>query len=153
MGSMFLQECVWFFFFFLRTAVCESFWIICVIWNQCVLHKCWIAVYLLFNMLFKLSPLASPPKNLYFFCHLNLPNLSSNLPLCQHSEISEREQRFQTMKDILRRFPKENYEVFKYVISHLNKWVEKKKRLLTTALNAPRVTKSSDFTVTSPALE
>lgn len=27
------------------------------------------------------------------------------------------------MKDILRRFPKENYEVFKYVISHLNKWV------------------------------
>lgn len=27
------------------------------------------------------------------------------------------------MKDVLRRFPKENYEVFKYVISHLNKWV------------------------------
>lgn len=27
------------------------------------------------------------------------------------------------MKDILRRFPKDNYEVFKYVISHLNKWV------------------------------
>lgn len=27
------------------------------------------------------------------------------------------------MKDVLRRFPKENFEVFKYVISHLNKWV------------------------------
>lgn len=37
------------------------------------------------------------------------------------SEINDREQRFQTMKDILRCFPKDNYEVFKYVISHLNK--------------------------------
>lgn len=43
--------------------------------------------------------------------------------LCHYSEINDREQRFQTMKDILRRFPRENYEVFKYVISHLNKWV------------------------------
>lgn len=39
------------------------------------------------------------------------------------TEINDREQRFLTMKDVLRRFPRENYDVFKYVISHLNKCV------------------------------
>lgn len=70
-----------------------------------------------------------------------------------HSEINDREQRFQTMKDILRRFPKDNYEVFKYVISHLNKWVietpcdiyaDPRTVIQRSATN---VTKKSDITV------
>ena len=35
----------------------------------------------------------------------------------------DREQRLYTMKDVLRRFPRENYEVFKYVSTHLHKSV------------------------------
>ncbi|KAG7238749.1 hypothetical protein INR49_031265, partial [Caranx melampygus] len=62
------------------------------------------------------------------------PNLSC-LSLCHPSEINDREQRFQTMKDILRRFPKENYEVFKYVISHLNKVSQNNKVNLMTSEN------------------
>lgn len=37
------------------------------------------------------------------------------------AEINDREQRLYTMKDVLRRFPRENYDVFKYVVSHLHK--------------------------------
>jgi len=37
------------------------------------------------------------------------------------AEIHDREQRLYTMKDVLRRFPRENYDVFKYVVSHLHK--------------------------------
>lgn len=36
-------------------------------------------------------------------------------------EINDREQRLYTMKDVLRKFPKENYDLFRYVVSHLNK--------------------------------
>uniref|UniRef100_A0A8C3AG58 Rho GTPase-activating protein 35 n=1 Tax=Cyclopterus lumpus TaxID=8103 RepID=A0A8C3AG58_CYCLU len=36
-------------------------------------------------------------------------------------KINDREQRLYTMKDVLRRFPRENYEVFKFVVSHLHK--------------------------------
>lgn len=77
------------------------------------------------SLLTTLTPLTSSPQippNL-FFQPLSSPPLTYrvSLSLCHHSEINDREQRFQTMKDILRRFPKENYEVFKYVISHLNK--------------------------------
>uniref|UniRef100_A0A3Q1G6X1 Rho GTPase-activating protein 35 n=1 Tax=Acanthochromis polyacanthus TaxID=80966 RepID=A0A3Q1G6X1_9TELE len=36
-------------------------------------------------------------------------------------KINDREQRLYTMKDVLRRFPRENYDVFKYVVSHLHK--------------------------------
>ena len=35
----------------------------------------------------------------------------------------DREQRLYTMKDVLRRFPRENYELFKYVSTHLHKSV------------------------------
>lgn len=37
------------------------------------------------------------------------------------AEIMDREQRLYTMKDVLRKFPRENYDVFKYVLSHLHK--------------------------------
>lgn len=36
-------------------------------------------------------------------------------------KIIDREQRLYTMKDVLRKFPRENYDVFKYVVSHLHK--------------------------------
>lgn len=45
----------------------------------------------------------------------------SVFPLGPPAEINDREQRLHTMKDVLRRFPRENYDVFKYVITHLNK--------------------------------
>ncbi|KAF3841214.1 hypothetical protein F7725_007076 [Dissostichus mawsoni] len=35
--------------------------------------------------------------------------------------LGREEQRLYTMKDVLRRFPRENYDVFKYVVSHLHK--------------------------------
>lgn len=37
------------------------------------------------------------------------------------SEINDREQKLHALKEVLKKFPKENHEVFKYVISHLNK--------------------------------
>lgn len=39
------------------------------------------------------------------------------------AEINDREQKLHALKEVLRKFPKENYEVFKYVIGHLNKYV------------------------------
>uniref|UniRef100_A0A3B3TVK8 Rho GTPase-activating protein 35 n=1 Tax=Poecilia latipinna TaxID=48699 RepID=A0A3B3TVK8_9TELE len=36
-------------------------------------------------------------------------------------KIMDREQRLYAMKDVLRKFPKENYDVFRYVVSHLNR--------------------------------
>lgn len=41
--------------------------------------------------------------------------------LCVCAGINDREQRLYTMKDVLRKFPRENYDIFKYVVSHLNK--------------------------------
>lgn len=38
------------------------------------------------------------------------------------AEINDREQKLHALRDVLRKFPKENYEVFKYVIGHLNKY-------------------------------
>lgn len=40
------------------------------------------------------------------------------------TEINDREQKLHALKEVLKKFPKENYEVFKYVISHLNKYVQ-----------------------------
>lgn len=48
--------------------------------------------------------------------------VSHSVPSRPPAEINDREQRLHTMKDVLRRFPRENYDVFKYVITHLNKW-------------------------------
>ncbi|XP_015235189.1 PREDICTED: rho GTPase-activating protein 35-like [Cyprinodon variegatus] len=36
-------------------------------------------------------------------------------------KIMDREQRLYAMKDVLRKFPRENYDVFRYVVSHLNR--------------------------------
>uniref|UniRef100_A0A8C6U170 Rho GTPase-activating protein 35 n=1 Tax=Neogobius melanostomus TaxID=47308 RepID=A0A8C6U170_9GOBI len=41
--------------------------------------------------------------------------------LLEAFKINDREQRLYTMKDVLRKFPRENYDVFKYVVSHLHK--------------------------------
>lgn len=43
------------------------------------------------------------------------------IPTSLCAEIMDREQRLYTMKDVLRKFPRENYDVFKYVLSHLHK--------------------------------
>lgn len=139
---------IFFFFWELVWHPCES--CLCVfvshwdVWNLCCYRMkslCpaqmgvfWELYPIVFTMLFKLSsaPLHSPnPSSSPFTCCSHSPGifsfshflLISRLSLCLRTEINDREQRFQTMKDILRRFPKENYEVFKYVISHLNKWV------------------------------
>ncbi|XP_076849414.1 rho GTPase-activating protein 35-like [Brachyhypopomus gauderio] len=58
-----------------------------------------------------------------FFSELPEPLVpySAQVELVEAFMIAEREQRLHTMKDILRRFPRENYEVFKHVMSHLNK--------------------------------
>ncbi|KAI2656058.1 Rho GTPase-activating protein 35 [Labeo rohita] len=50
-------------------------------------------------------------------------------------KINDREQRLHTMKDVLRRFPRENYEVFKYVITHLNKVSQNSRLNLMTSEN------------------
>ncbi|XP_061876236.1 LOW QUALITY PROTEIN: rho GTPase-activating protein 35 [Colius striatus] len=41
--------------------------------------------------------------------------------LVEAHKINDREQKLHALRDVLRRFPRENYEVFKYVIGHLNK--------------------------------
>ncbi|XP_011606695.2 rho GTPase-activating protein 35 [Takifugu rubripes] len=72
-----------------------------------------------------------------FFSELPEPLVPYNMQgeLVEAFKINDREQRFQTMKDILRRFPKDNYEVFKYVISHLNKVSQNNKLNLMTSEN------------------
>ncbi|XP_028817765.1 rho GTPase-activating protein 35 [Denticeps clupeoides] len=58
-----------------------------------------------------------------FFSELPDPLVPYNmqLDLVEAYKINDKEQRFHVMKEVLRRFPRENYDVFKYVISHLNK--------------------------------
>ncbi|XP_037533433.1 rho GTPase-activating protein 35 isoform X2 [Nematolebias whitei] len=72
-----------------------------------------------------------------FFSELPDPLVpySMQTELVEAFKINDREQRFHAMKDILRRFPKENYELFKYVISHLNKVSQSSKLNLMTSEN------------------
>ncbi|XP_007549502.1 rho GTPase-activating protein 35 [Poecilia formosa] len=72
-----------------------------------------------------------------FFSELPEPLVpySMQTELVDAFKINDREQRFQTMKDVLRRFPRENYEVFKYVIGHLNKVSQNSKSNLMTSEN------------------
>lgn len=51
------------------------------------------------------------------------------------SEINDREQKLHALKEVLKKFPKENHEVFKYVISHLNKVSHNNKVNLMTSEN------------------
>ncbi|KAJ8369008.1 hypothetical protein SKAU_G00090360 [Synaphobranchus kaupii] len=58
-----------------------------------------------------------------FFSELPDPLVpyAMQVELVEAHKINDREQKIQTMKDVLRKFPRENYDVFKYVISHLHK--------------------------------
>ncbi|XP_030634540.1 rho GTPase-activating protein 35 isoform X2 [Chanos chanos] len=72
-----------------------------------------------------------------FFSELPEPLVpySMQIDLVEAFKINDREQRLHTMKDVLRRFPRENYEVFKYVITHLNKVSQNSKVNLMTSDN------------------
>ncbi|XP_028839327.1 rho GTPase-activating protein 35 [Denticeps clupeoides] len=58
-----------------------------------------------------------------FFSELPEPLLPYSLQteLVEAFKINDREQRLHTMKEVLRKFPRENYDVFRHVMSHLNK--------------------------------
>ncbi|XP_023842672.1 rho GTPase-activating protein 5-like [Salvelinus sp. IW2-2015] len=51
------------------------------------------------------------------------------------SEIVDHIERLQVLKEIVRKFPAVNYEVFKYVITHLNRVSQQSKTTLMTADN------------------
>ncbi|TRY57994.1 hypothetical protein DNTS_027346 [Danionella cerebrum] len=72
-----------------------------------------------------------------FFSELPDPLVPYNMQtdLVEAFKISDREQRLHTMKDVLRRFPRENYDVFKYVITHLNKVSQNSRLNLMTSEN------------------
>ncbi|XP_073718919.1 rho GTPase-activating protein 35 [Misgurnus anguillicaudatus] len=72
-----------------------------------------------------------------FFSELPDPLVpySMQVELVEAFKINDREQRFHTMKDVLRRFPRENYDVFKYVISHLNRVSQNNRLNLMTSEN------------------
>ncbi|XP_052432568.1 rho GTPase-activating protein 35 [Carassius gibelio] len=72
-----------------------------------------------------------------FFSELPDPLVpySMQTELVEDFKINDREQRLHTMKDALRRFPRENYEVFKYVITHLNKVSQNSRLNLMTSEN------------------
>uniref|UniRef100_A0A3Q2XK46 Rho GTPase-activating protein 35 n=1 Tax=Hippocampus comes TaxID=109280 RepID=A0A3Q2XK46_HIPCM len=70
---------------------------------------------------FSINTVAGALKS--FFSELPEPLVPCALQvdLLDAFKITDREQRLYTMKDILRRFPRENYDAFKYVVSHLHK--------------------------------
>ncbi|KYO43813.1 rho GTPase-activating protein 35 [Alligator mississippiensis] len=58
-----------------------------------------------------------------FFSELPDPLVPYNMQieLVEAHKINDREQKLHALKEVLKKFPKENHEVFKYVIAHLNK--------------------------------
>ncbi|XP_062456685.1 rho GTPase-activating protein 35 [Rhea pennata] len=58
-----------------------------------------------------------------FFSELPEPLVpyGMQLELVEAHKINDREQKLHALKEVLKKFPRENYEVFKYVIGHLNK--------------------------------
>uniref|UniRef100_A0A1A8UP16 Rho GTPase-activating protein 35 n=1 Tax=Nothobranchius furzeri TaxID=105023 RepID=A0A1A8UP16_NOTFU len=70
---------------------------------------------------FSINTVAGALKS--FFSELPEPLVPCALQvdLLDAFKINDREQRLYTMKDVLRKFPKENYDAFKYVVSHLHK--------------------------------
>ncbi|XP_040908231.1 rho GTPase-activating protein 35 [Toxotes jaculatrix] len=69
---------------------------------------------------FSINTVAGALKS--FFSELPEPLVPCALQvdLLDAFKINDREQRLYTMKDVLRKFPRENYDVFKYVVSHLH---------------------------------
>ncbi|XP_039623981.1 rho GTPase-activating protein 35 [Polypterus senegalus] len=72
-----------------------------------------------------------------FFSELPDPLVpyAMQVELVEAHKINDREQKLHTLKDVLRKFPKENYDVFKYVITHLNKVGQNSKVNLMTSDN------------------
>uniref|UniRef100_A0A8C5WK80 Rho GTPase-activating protein 35 n=1 Tax=Leptobrachium leishanense TaxID=445787 RepID=A0A8C5WK80_9ANUR len=58
-----------------------------------------------------------------FFSELPDPLVPYNMQveLVEAYKINDQEQKLHSMKELLRKFPKENHEIFKYVITHLNR--------------------------------
>ncbi|MEE6527622.1 hypothetical protein FKM82_029126 [Ascaphus truei] len=56
-----------------------------------------------------------------FFSELPDPLVPYNMQaeLVEAHKINDLEQKLQALKDVLKKFPKENHEIFKYVITHL----------------------------------
>uniref|UniRef100_A0A452HI91 Rho GTPase-activating protein 35 n=1 Tax=Gopherus agassizii TaxID=38772 RepID=A0A452HI91_9SAUR len=72
-----------------------------------------------------------------FFSELPDPLVPYNMQieLVEAHKINDREQKLHALKEVLKKFPKENYEVFKYVISHLNKVSQNNRVNLMTSEN------------------
>ncbi|XP_008051471.2 rho GTPase-activating protein 35-like [Carlito syrichta] len=72
-----------------------------------------------------------------FFSELPDPLVPYNMQidLVEAHKINDREQKLHALKEVLKKFPKENHEVFKYVISHLNKVSHNNKVNLMTSEN------------------
>ncbi|NXF91065.1 RHG35 protein, partial [Eubucco bourcierii] len=70
---------------------------------------------------FTINTVAGAMKS--FFSELPEPLVpyAMQLELAEAHKINDREQKLHALKEVLRRFPKENYEVFRYVIGHLNR--------------------------------
>ncbi|XP_025905671.1 rho GTPase-activating protein 35-like [Nothoprocta perdicaria] len=72
-----------------------------------------------------------------FFSELPDPLVPYNmqLELVEAHKINDREQKLHALKEVLKKFPKENYEVFKYVINHLNRVSRQQRANLMTSEN------------------
>ncbi|MBN3313144.1 RHG05 protein, partial [Atractosteus spatula] len=72
-----------------------------------------------------------------FFADLPDPLIPYNLhpELVEAAKIVDRTERLRVLKDIVKKFPSVNYEVFKYVITHLNRVSQQSKTTLMTADN------------------
>ncbi|KAG6928230.1 Rho GTPase activating protein 35 [Chelydra serpentina] len=72
-----------------------------------------------------------------FFSELPDPLVpySMQIELVEAHKINDREQKLHALKEVLKKFPKENYEVFKYVIFHLNKVSHNNRMNLMTSEN------------------
>ncbi|KAJ8384419.1 hypothetical protein AAFF_G00205520 [Aldrovandia affinis] len=70
---------------------------------------------------FTMNTVAGAMKS--FFSELPEPLVPycMQVELVEAHKINDRDQKLHTMKEVLRKFPRENYDVFKYVITHLNK--------------------------------
>ncbi|XP_053824507.1 rho GTPase-activating protein 35 [Vidua chalybeata] len=72
-----------------------------------------------------------------FFSELPEPLVpyAVQLELVEAHKIPEREQKLLALREVLRKFPRENYEVFKYVIAHLNRVSQQHRVNLMTSEN------------------